>query len=86
MRSALDPHVSDPVCDSCKEPAMSGRLRCAPCQARYHLDRDEPSEVDALVEAGELTRAEADQIARECVEYVAWAREQNAAAIGRMGQ
>ena len=84
MRSALGPHVSDPVCDSCKEPAMSGRLRCGKCQYRYHCDRDESREMDALVEAGELTRAEADQIARECVEYVAWAREQNAAAVGRM--
>lgn len=76
-----DPRTSDPVCDSCNEPPMSGRLRCGPCQARLHFDCDEPGEVDALVADGFLTRAEADQIGRECVEYVTWAREQNAAAV-----
>ena len=75
-----DPRTSDPVCDSCDEPAMSGRLRCGPCQARMHFDCDEPREVESLVADGFLTRDEADQIGRECIEYVTWAREQNAAA------
>jgi len=86
MCSAIDPRTPDPKCDSCDEPSMSGRLRCAECDARYHFDRDEPGEVDALVEAGELTRERADQIGRECVEYVTWAAEQNRAAVTRMGQ
>lgn len=65
---------------------MPGRLRCGPCQARLHFDRDEPREVAALVEAGQLTQAEADRIARECADYVTWAAEQNRAAVARMGQ
>jgi len=45
-----------------------------------HFDCDEPREVESLVADGFLTRDEADQIGRECIEYVTWAREQNAAA------
>jgi len=65
---------------------MSGRLHCAECQARSHFDRDEPGEVDALVADGFLTRERANEIGRECTDYVAWAQEQNRAAVARMGQ
>jgi len=83
---SADPRAPDPKCDSCPEVPMPGRLRCAECQARLHYDRDEPGEVDALGNDGFLTRKRADELARECVDYVVWAREQNAAAVGRMGQ
>ena len=51
-----------------------------------HFDRDEPGEVDALVADGFLTRERANEIARECTDYVAWATERNRAAVARMGQ
>ncbi len=79
-----DPRAPEPICNNCHESPIPGRLRCAECQARWCFDRDESREVDALVADDFLTRERADQIGRECTDYVAWARAKNAAAMGRM--
>jgi len=87
MCSAIDPRNKEPLCEGdCGQPAILGLERCAECQARLHFDRDEPGEVDALVADGFLTQERANEIARECADYVAWAQEQNRAAVARMGQ
>lgn len=86
MCSAIDPRNKEPLCEGdCGQPAVSGLERCAECHARLCLDQDHPEGARALVEDGLLSAERFEQIVRETVDYVTWARRQNAAAVGRMG-
>lgn len=74
----LDPRTErDPVCD-CSAPVLSGYTRCVGCEVRVRADNDEPTAARDIGTYGGMTPTEIDGILRESLEYIAWARVQNA--------